>query len=102
MRQKSRELFMISLNQQDLLVGTLCTAATRKYLNPGILPYLIGRRDSWYLFDVNRTYLQSKIVLSYLLNAISLRSSLLVIHEKDPSKLFQFVNVQGIFYYDTK
>jgi ribosomal protein S2 len=87
---------------EDFLVASIAHCPSPKYLNQKTLPYLLGLRDNFYFFDINYLYGQSKIVLSFLTNIISLRNNLLILYERDPAALLRILNTRGILYYDQK
>jgi ribosomal protein S2 len=95
-------MFAIELTLEQLLIANAHVGNVPKFLNIKIKPYLLGKRNNFYLFDIKYTFVQARFLINFLINSISLRNSLLIVKERDPFKLERFLNLTRVFYYDSR
>ena len=99
---KSSANLNLKLTVNQMLASNVHIGHTKKFLNVGVKPYLLGSRNNIYILNINRTTFQFKLLINILINIISLRQKLLIVKDRDVFNFRRLLNLKQVYYSDSK
>jgi hypothetical protein len=97
---KSNNYFKLTISQ--MMASNVYLASSNEYLNTAIKPFLLGKRNGFYIINLSFTFLQFRILINFILNIVSLRRKILIVKEHDVFNTNLLLNYGNIFYCDNK
>lgn len=91
---------VFTLTQAQLINCNSYLGSNSAYINSAIKPFLLGRKNGFYIINLSFTYLQFKVLINLLIGIISNRGKILIVNEKDLFDLNLVLNYKNIFYCD--
>ena len=92
----------LKLTVNQMLASNVHIGHTKKFLNVGVKPYLLGSRNNIYILNIARTTFQFKLLINILINIISLRQKLLIVKDRDVFNFRRLLNLKHVYYSDSK
>jgi len=86
----------------QMISSNVYLGTNNEYISSAVKPFLLGKRNGFYIINLSFTYLQFKVLLNFIMNIVSLRRKILIVKEYDMFNLNLLVNYTNIFYYDKK
>lgn len=86
----------------QMITSNVYLGTNNQYISSAVKPFLLGKRNGFYIINLSFTYLQFKVLINFILNIVSLRRKILIVKEYDMFNLNLLVNYTNIFYYDKK
>ena len=96
-------LLRLTINQ--LILSNVYLGDSYYFINVKIKPFIFGYKNSYHILNLSFTQMQFKILISFLVNIISVRQQILIVKELDAFNLKVFLDkdiVENIFFYDKK
>lgn len=90
------------LTMGQMILSNIYLGTNSEYISSAVKPFLLGKRNGFYIINLSFTYLQFKVLINFIMNIVSLRRKLLIVKENDMFNLNLLVNYSNIFYYDKK
>lgn len=90
------------LTMSQMIISNLYLGTNNEYVSGAVKPFLLGKRNGFYIINLSFTYLQLKVLINFIMNIVSLRRKILIVKENDMFNLNLLVNYSNIFYYDKK
>jgi len=90
------------LTMGQMILSNIYLGTNNEYISSAVKPFLLGKRNGFYIINLSFTYLQFKVLINFIMNIVSLRRKLLIVKENDMFNLNLLVNYSNIFYYDKK
>jgi ribosomal protein S2 len=92
----------LKLTINQMLNSNIHIGHTKRFLNVGIKPYLLGSRNNIYILNITKTPFQFKLFINILINLISLRQKLLIVKDRDVFNFKRLLNLKQVYYSDRK
>jgi ribosomal protein S2 len=92
----------LKLTVNQMLASNVHIGHTKKFLNVGVKPYLLGSRNNIYILNITRTTFQFKLLINILINIISFRQKLLIVKDRDVYNFRRLLNLKHVYYSDSK
>lgn len=92
----------LKLTINQMLNSNIHIGHTKRFLNVGIKPYLLGSRNNIYILNITKTPFQFKSFINILINLISLRQKLLIVKDRDVFNFKRLLNLKQVYYSDRK
>lgn len=93
---------IIKLTLNQLLLSNVHIGNTFRFLNVKIKPFLLGKKNNVYVLNVSFTFIQLKLIVSFVINLISCRQKLLIIKDRDYFDFRSLLKLKNVYYYDKK
>lgn len=92
--------FKLTIGQ--MIVSNIYLGTNDEYISSAVKPYLLGKRNGFYIINLSFTYLQFKVLMNFIMNVVSLRRKILIVKENDVFNLNLLINYSNIFYCDKR
>ena len=92
----------LKLTINQMLTSNIHIGHTKRFLNVGIKPYLLGSRNNIYILNIAKTPFQFKLFINILINLVSLRQKLLIVKDRDVFNFKRLLNLKQVYYSDRK
>lgn len=92
--------YVFTLTVAQLINCNVYIGSNSAYITSAIKPFLLGKRNGFYIVNLSFTYLQFKVLINLLIGIISNRGKILIVNEKDLFDLNLVLNYKNIFYCD--
>ena len=89
-----------NLTLAQMIICNVYLGNNSAYISSAIKPFLLGRRNGFYIINLSFTYLQFKILINLIIGIVSKRGKILIVNEKDLFNLNLVLNYKRIFYCD--
>jgi len=86
----------------QMVLSNVYLGANDYSLSSVIRPFLLGKRNGFYIINLSFTYIQFKVLINFIINIISFRRKILIVKEYDMFNLNLLINYSNIFYCDNK
>jgi hypothetical protein len=92
--------FKLTIGQ--MMSSSVYLGSNSEYMNSAVKPFLLGKRNGFYIINLSFTYLQFRVLINFIVNIVSLRRKILIVKENDVFNMNLLLNYSNIFYSDTK
>lgn len=92
--------FKLTIGQ--MMASSVYLGSNSAYMNSAVKPFLLGRRNGFYIINLSFTYLQFRVLINFIVNIVSLRRKILIVKENDVFNMNLLLNYSNIFYCDNK
>jgi ribosomal protein S2 len=92
----------LKLTVNQMLISNVHLGHTKKFLNIGVKPYLLGSRNNIYILNISKTAFQFKLFINLLVNVVSLRQKFLIVKDRDVYNFRHLLNLKQVYYSDNK
>lgn len=92
--------FKLTIGQ--MMSSSVYLGSNSEYMNSAVKPFLLGKRNGFYVINLSFTYLQFRVLINFIVNIVSLRRKILIVKENDVFNMNLLLNYSNIFYSDTK
>jgi len=90
------------LTSKQLILANAYLGTQCSLLNVKLKPYLLGRRNNYYILDISFTFFQFRVITEILIKLFSFRQKILVIKDLDYYNLTATFTCKNIFFFDRK
>ncbi len=90
------------LTTSQLILSNIHLGAKYCFINIKLKPYLLGRRNGYYILNISFTYFQFKIITKLLIRLFTSRQKILVLKDLDVYNLILSLNYKNIYFYNKK
>lgn len=97
-KQITKYIFTLTIAQ--LISSNVYLGNNSAYISSAIKPFLLGRRNGFYIINLSFTYIQFKVLINLIIGIVAKRGKILIVNEKDLFNLNLVLNYKNIFYCD--
>jgi ribosomal protein S2 len=90
------------LTSKQLILANAYLGTQCSLLNVKLKPYLLGRRNNYYILDISFTFFQFRVITEILIKLFLFRQKILVIKDLDYYNLTATFTCKNIFFFDRK
>lgn len=94
----NKDILKLTLSQ--LINSNVYLGTNSEYIASSVKPFLLGKRNGFYIINLSYTYIQFKILLNFIISITANRGKILIINEKDLFNLNVWLNYKQIYYCD--
>lgn len=95
-------ILLSRLTSKQLILSNAYLGTPCSLLNVKLKPYLLGRRNNYYILNISFTFFQFRIITEILTKLFFFRQKILVIKDLDYYNLTTTFNCKNIFFFDKK
>lgn len=81
MENINKDVYRLTLSQ--LITANVYLGNNSEYITSAIKPFLLGKRNGFYIVNLSFTYIQFKLLINFIIGITANRGKILIINEKD-------------------